>query len=77
MGVWSYELERNGEEVVMAYVKVLSQHLHGGTEDKMKNLSQNIWCPAKIQTVCLLNLRKKCCYFSQLTSDDNFLKGVL
>jgi hypothetical protein len=35
MRVWSHELDRNGE-VIMAYVKVLSQHLHGGTEDKIK-----------------------------------------
>jgi hypothetical protein len=47
MRVWSHELDRNGDEVVMAYVKVLSQHLHGGIEDKIKTFSKDSWCPGQ------------------------------
>jgi hypothetical protein len=39
MVIMNNELERKWEEVVVAYFKVLSQHLPGGTEENTKNLS--------------------------------------
>jgi hypothetical protein len=41
------ELERMWKEAVVAFLKVLSRHLPGGTEENDENLSQNCRSPGR------------------------------
>jgi hypothetical protein len=66
--VMKNELQRLFEEVVMACSEVVTQHLHGGTEENYNNkFPVRIVCVLfKIQTRHLLNARQKCFSLSQL-----------
>jgi hypothetical protein len=49
----NYELERSWEDVVRTYFKVLSQHLHGGTEEKYEKPDENTCHSTEIRTMKL------------------------
>jgi hypothetical protein len=44
------ELKRMWIKVILVYLKILSRHSPGGIEENMKNLSQDSWFPAEVQT---------------------------